>query len=436
MFRSQFDVLRKLCPLEGFAAMGIVSDGNTMDTCALRAGAATAVNGSFVSSGATEILRPRYTENTARFYRPELDTLRFFAFFGVFLHHTAAYAPEFFAKHHIPASLGFLENAAAKAGAYGVDLFFVLSAYLITELLLREKGRRGALDVGAFYIRRALRIWPLYYSFIALVALVPAWRADPRFGTHYLIPFLFFVGNWSCFAFGFPAPGVWVLLWSVCVEEQFYLFWPPIVSRLSRRNIALAAFGMIAVANIARLIATSLHTHPLQIWCNTLARLDPIAIGILVAVALGGNVPSFGKAARSGLLLSGIVSLMLVGKYADLDSSTNGFPPAATLIGYPSVAIACALIFLGVLGSRSRLAQSAMLSHLGKISYGLYVYHVLAIWIADRVLTIPSGLFRGGLRFCLALGLTVLLASVSYRFLESPFLNLKRLFTHVPSRPV
>src|SRR5256714_7310394 len=372
-----------------------------------------------------------------RFYRPELDVLRFFAFFGVFFHHTAMYSPEFFVRRHIPAFLGVLESSMAKAGAYGVDLFFVLSAYLITELLLREKNLRGALDVQAFYIRRALRIWPLYYFFLTLVALVPAWRVDSRFALHYFVPFLFFGGNWSCVVFGFPNRGLWALLWSVCVEEQFYLFWPPIVSRLSRRNIFSAAIAMLVVSNFTRVAALSLHAHHPQIWCNTLSRLDPIAMGILMAVMFHGNVPSFDRTSRSLLLLFGLICLACVGRYAELTSPVSSpWPWMATLIGYPAVAIGCALLVLAVLGSQSRLLHSATLSHLGKISYGLYVYHLLATWITDHILVLPSSTLRGGFRFVLAFGITVFLATISYRFLESPFLNLKRQFTHVPSRPV
>jgi peptidoglycan/LPS O-acetylase OafA/YrhL len=94
------------------------------------------------------------------------------------------------------------------------------------------------------------------------------------------------------------------------------------------------------------------------------------------------------------------------------------------------------LILLAFLGSESRFTCSPALIYLGRISYGLYVYHLLAVWIADRVLVMPSSVWRGGFRFVLAFGITVSLAAISYRFLETPFLNLKRQFTYVPSRPV
>src|SRR5271157_1881088 len=98
------------------------------------------------------------------FYRPELDCLRFFAFLGVFVHHSIPKEPSFFRAHGLPVIL----SNFSYAGAFGVDLFFCLSAYLITKLLLREKDLTGHLNVKAFYVRRILRIWPLYFAFVFL----------------------------------------------------------------------------------------------------------------------------------------------------------------------------------------------------------------------------------------------------------------------------
>src|SRR5947207_1159181 len=103
---------------------------------------------------------------TPRFYRPELDGLRFFAFLAVYINHTLLLDP---ARGELwKRALGSIGTA----GAFGVDLFFALSAYLITELLLREQKARGRIDVPAFYLRRMLRIWPLYFVFLgAMVAI-------------------------------------------------------------------------------------------------------------------------------------------------------------------------------------------------------------------------------------------------------------------------
>src|SRR5260370_19912385 len=175
------------------------------------------------------------------------------------------------------------------AGVFGVDLFFVLSAYLITELLLREKEQCGALDVRGFYLRRMLRIWPLYFFYIAL-ALIPAFNPNHVFTWRYAVAFLFLAGNWSIVAYGWPLHSIIGALWTVSIEEQFYLSLPPLVRKLSRKGIALAAIAMLIVSAATRIAMVAVHGGINSVWCNTLASLDPIAAGILVAVTLRGKI--------------------------------------------------------------------------------------------------------------------------------------------------
>jgi peptidoglycan/LPS O-acetylase OafA/YrhL len=164
-----------------------------------------------------------------RFYLPELDSLRFFAFLAVFICHCFALAGR--------------EGAWSDVGSFGVDLFFVLSAYLITELLLRERRSRGRFDLGRFYARRILRIWPLYFTFLAgaeLAGAVP--QGD-------LAPLALFAGNFAYAAWGPPGLAV-SSLWSLSVEEQFYLVWPLMMTRLSGRGAVIAG-GCIWALSIA-----------------------------------------------------------------------------------------------------------------------------------------------------------------------------------------
>ncbi|HYX52309.1 MAG TPA: acyltransferase family protein, partial [Candidatus Limnocylindrales bacterium] len=120
-----------------------------------------------------------------RFYRPELDALRFFAFFGVFVFHAAPHERAFYDAAQAPHWLSSFLISSFGAGAYGVDLFFALSAYLITSLLLREREHLGEVDVRGFYVRRILRIWPLYLSFLLFAAAVgwvfPSQRIEGRY---------------------------------------------------------------------------------------------------------------------------------------------------------------------------------------------------------------------------------------------------------------
>lgn len=165
-------------------------------------------------------------------YRPELDVLRFSAFFGVYLFHSIPKDPTFYAGHHALSRIGPIAVLVAGSGGFGVDLFFVLSAYLITTLLLREKETLGELDVRSFWIRRILRIWPLYFFFIGLACILPYIDRTQHVGWAYALSYIFLAGNWICALKGTPN-SVITPLWSVSIEEQFYLIWPLAVRKMS-----------------------------------------------------------------------------------------------------------------------------------------------------------------------------------------------------------
>lgn len=166
-----------------------------------------------------------------RFYRPELDALRFFAFLGVLLHHG-------------PRPPGILYRVGS-VGGFGLSMFFLLSAYLITELLLREREQSGTVSWRLFFIRRASRIWPLYYLALAIAVVIghipPHRFAVPGAG---LVGLSFFVANWV------PNHRLGLLLgplWSISVEEQFYLVWPPII-KFGGKALALTASLVFVVS--------------------------------------------------------------------------------------------------------------------------------------------------------------------------------------------
>ena len=124
-------------------------------------------------------------------------------------------------------------TAFIRANHFNIDLFFILSTYLITEILLREKRARNGVNVKAFWVRRILRIWPLYFVFVGAVLwlgphIVPGESVTPA----YQIGFVTFTANWVV-ALGGWQPSVLMPLWSISIEEQFYLTWPLVVRRLS-----------------------------------------------------------------------------------------------------------------------------------------------------------------------------------------------------------
>ncbi len=241
--------------------------------------------------------------------------------------------------------------------------------------------------------------------------------------------------NWSIVAFGWPVGNTLIgHLWTVSVEEQFYLLWPPIVRTMSAHSLAFVAGVMLVLASTMRIVMVAVHAHHLSVWCNTLCRLDPIALGILVAVVLRGRIPNFSIATRLGMLLSGTLPVVAVSNFWNL-SSPKSLEWGPNLLGFPVVAVGCMLVLLATLGIS--VPSRGAFVYLGRISYGLYIYHFLGYRLAGVLLPGSMTHFRWLLlRESVAFAITVLLASVSYALLEKPFLNLKKRFELIGSRPV
>lgn len=370
--------------------------------------------------------------STARFYHPEFDVLRFFAFLMVFLHHAFPHDPVFWTNLGVPGLIANVLAGIGATGAFGVSVFFVLSSYLITELLLREKDLIGTLDIRSFYIRRILRIWPLYFAFLALAVglpwILPGQHVTLRAG----LWFSLLAGNWFIVFHGFP-PSVIFPLWSVSIEEQFYITWPAVVRRAGETTMLVIAGLLLAVATATRIYLGLHHVGESDAWCNTFVQLDPIVLGILLAVLLRGEIPRLSRLGRAVLMLAGITGLAMGSVYFGIKN--DPLTTARLVLGYPSVAIGGGLLLLSVLRVKDG-ASIRPLVYLGRISYGLYVFHVLGLLISDHLVSDQTrSLWRYALRVGVALAATILMAAISYRWLETPFLSLKQRFTHVRSRP-
>ena len=366
------------------------------------------------------------------FYHPELDVLRFFAFLAVFFHHALLRDPSFYIRRGLSPTATQWLLTAKDAGAYGVDLFFVLSSYLITELLLREHASRGKFSISAFYMRRALRIWPLYFTFLAAtVFLIPSVLPNDQFGPIYAFGFVLFFGNWVCAIYGIPF-SVASPLWSISVEEQFYLAWPLSLRLFGIKRIKQLAIGMLAIALATRVFMAAYGFEHPAVWCNTLARLDPIAIGAVLAFSLRGRVLQISNALRFLLFGVALAGFLLTARYLGQDGPTS-------IITYTVTAIASVLLLIAVLKTDAPLLRVPIFSwlvYLGRVSYGLYVFHLLALALVAKLAFVPilgiSLNFERRLIFSFML--TVLLAATSYRWLEQPFLKLKKRFTYSSTR--
>ena len=359
-------------------------------------------------------------------YHPELDVLRFVAFLAVFMHHALSRDAGLYIRNGLsPAATQWLLTAK-EAGAFGLDLFFALSAYLITELLLREHANRGTFSVSAFYIRRALRIWPLYFTFLAFtVFIVPMILPKESFGLIYIVSFLLFAGNWACAANGIPF-SVAGPLWSISVEEQFYIGWPLLLRFFGVNRIKHLAVTLLLLAFLTRILLAMYGVKHPAVWCNTLARLDPIALGALLAFTLRGRAPQINNVLRVVLAAVALASWWLIARYLGQDGPSS----VAT---YGLSGLASVMLLVAVIKSEVpllRVPPFSWLVYLGRISYGLYVFHLFALAVVMKILFVPLlGIpLSFPLRVLLSFLFTVGLASTSYEWLEQPFLKLKERF--------
>jgi peptidoglycan/LPS O-acetylase OafA/YrhL len=365
-----------------------------------------------------------------RFYHPEIDVLRFLAFFGVFFHHAFPQTADKYAM--LPASVQPWIVALVMGAGWGVDLFFALSAYLITELLIREHQRSQRIDVRAFYIRRTLRIWPLYFLFLTFTLLVVPFLVQWEYlPLAHRIGFTLFSANWAIAFNGYP-PSVASPLWSVSIEEQFYIVWPLVIAYVGIRYIPRVAVAMLITAWITRiLLMVGGVEHP-GVYTNTFARLDPIAAGAILAVALRGGSLRLSAIWRVLLSVLAVVVLIVTTRYGAYDG-------VRSLLTYPIVAGASVLLILAFLHDENavpRLLRNQFLVLLGRMSYGLYVFHVFAQTFVKNFIDPGDGPISLVIYFGTSLVLTMLLGAASYRWIERPFLSLKERFTVVQSRPV
>jgi peptidoglycan/LPS O-acetylase OafA/YrhL len=349
-----------------------------------------------------------------RLYRPQLDALRFFAFFSVFLFHATRILK-------LTGPLGALTDA----GAYGMCVFFILSSYLITSLLIRERAKFGKIHVKDFYIRRALRIWPLYFTFLGFNYVVGHFAHSLYLETPRLLAFLFMIGNWYVASAGFGTSPIYPL-WSISLEEQFYLVWPALVSR-SRTFLLWASWALVPISLGSVYLLVVRGATPDQIWVNSFAQFLFFACGSLLALAESRN--AFGTHGARGLLLlaAGFGSWWAIETAFHIKAKTALVGAMPFTVGYVAIALSCLAILYGALNIPARFVPS-WLTYLGKISYGLYVFHTF--W--------PShlGVFQSWpLRTAASLTATIICAALSYRFLERPFLALKHRFEFVHSRP-
>jgi peptidoglycan/LPS O-acetylase OafA/YrhL len=362
-------------------------------------------------------------------YIPQFDGLRGLAILLVLIGHS-----------------GFLE-ALPHAGMleytrFGVDLFFVLSGFLITGILLDSKGTQHYFR--NFYARRALRIWPLYYLvlFVAFV-MAPHFVPSTRPTAVSVWPaFVFYVQN-IVFAHRTTYPFGLGATWSLAVEEQFYLTWPVLVFLLKKRTLAIVSV-LLAVMSLSLRLSFHFQGAPLGfVHFFTLSRLDAISLGSLAALWLRSPSCTFVRwRTRAYQFLGlGVAGTILARVLMHRNSS---------IVGYTFLAFA----FTGLLGISlasdprtsllGRSLSASWLRYIGRISYGIYLLHypIFILWarFIGSLGFYQTHKLAGNLAgFAGQIALATIAASISWRYFEEPILRLKELFpsasgTHWPTK--
>lgn len=349
----------------------------------------------------------------ARYYRPELDALRLLAFLAVYVHHTVYN----------------ISPIASICGGFGLSLFFFLSSFLITELLQRERQASGTVQIKAFYLRRALRIWPLYFTFLLFAYIFGLAYPSHGLPITCMLAYTSMAANWYVSAFGFPATFI-AYLWSISIEEQFYLLWPAINSKLSRRALLITMLSIPPLSAAAVLVLCANGGIPAQsIWTNSLVEFQFFALGSLTALLLPSRTFWLRAPVRIALVIAAGFSWTAAACTGiDARVATRSITPT---LGYWLVGIGCICLFLTFFDVDQRWIP-AWVRYLGKISYGLYVFHQLALEVAEIALNRIPGFDSathhnayGIGHFLMGLLITGAFAALSYQHLEKPFLRVK-----------
>lgn len=365
------------------------------------------------------IIKNNKDKNIERIYFPELDGLRFFAFLLVFVHHHSLFS-----------------NINTN-GWIGVDLFFVLSAFLLTKLLIAEYYKTQTISFKKFYIRRIFRIWPIYFLFIGFsIALFLFSNGAPSNYIGMRIIGLFaFSDNIMTAIYGWNPLPYTAHLWTIAYEEQFYIFIPIIILFLVRSSFKTKVIYIISIYILFNLIRLTLIANN----ANSTAIIGMLPItrfeSIFMGMVIGFNGFDFLLKKVKPLLLGliGIFFFLLIYLFP-LDNISYWIIAQYTFVG-----ISTSMILFSVLNSDflKKIFSNQIFVFLGKRSYGLYVYHFLGNGVASYMIThisiLPSNSF---ISFIYSLSFTVILSIISYKVVETPFLNLKKKFEVIISRPI
>lgn len=367
-------------------------------------------------------------------YFENLDGLRLFAFLPVFLRHSFHTEYDYIKSD----SLYLWVSNFWINGNLGVNFFFVLSGFLITYLLLNEKKVNGSIDIKSFYIRRTLRIWPLYFATVVFGFLIfPLLKSffngvpdESASAGNYIL----FLSNFDIIENGLPDSSVLSVLWSVAIEEQFYLVWPWIFFLLPRNRYIYAFLGVIILSLAFR--AFNLQSHPHILKYHTLSVISDMAIGGICAYFsfYSPKFTSFFETMKKEVIIFIYITGFLIIAYSAV---VFDFTISLVLKN-----IVLGLFFAFVIAEQNYSQNSfykakdwKVISWLGRLTYGLYCLHFIGILTATTISALIgfNDTVIGVLLFetLLALVITIVISWVSFNYFEKPFLKLKKKFSFI-----
>jgi peptidoglycan/LPS O-acetylase OafA/YrhL len=364
------------------------------------------------------------------------DALRFFAFLKVFL-------------LHLPVPDNFpVFNFLRSGGGIGVAFFFSLSGFLISYILIKEKVNEGKIDLWKFFIRRGLRIWPLYYLLVILIFVLPfsikntigleggGYELDWRYSFSFLENYKMIIMD------SFPKTSPLNVFWSLCIEEHFYLLWMVVISLLPLKKLPHAFVFFIVLANLYRLFIQPLYHNSLILSNDLISNLDLFAMSGLVAYFVVTKYEEFIRFINS--IPNGVKSCFVVLVIGTVVYQDTLFPAGNPIIAIVRTTIT-ALLFALLISifippdSKLRIGDGNLLSRLGKISYGLYVYHIIFIHVLLQYyqahhLALENWPVLFGY-IAITFGATIVISYLSYRYFEMPILKLRERWKKTASVP-
>jgi len=368
---------------------------------------------------------------------PELDGIRGLAIVGVLLSHGARMTGIFVS---MPQSIvAWLYRFAVVPLWGGVDLFFVLSGFLITGILLKTKNARNYFS--NFYIRRILRIFPIYYMVLIGSLLIGnysmrIYSALPP-STFWKISYFLYLQNWPCFWHGERAmTGLWGAYWSLAVEEQYYLLWPLAVALLSRRVLVwICIIGFAFALPLRLFLSFSYFGTDFGLAQITTSRIDGLLAGSACSIYMFETGKPIPRKLIGSLAVAGLAIMSYIAIFHTLELvGTSIWMHTVGITGYALLSTSLVALSQHHYSRVQKILTAPALRSAGKYSYGMYVYHVLVLLPLSVYVQSSNGwwtranFISGFLFMTLELGIVFVIAKLSYDFVEQRFLRLKEYF--------